>query len=109
MAGIDAKLEEKAVSLIKEQLLALQKGEITDLELDQTKALLTNSITSTFDSARGQIEVYDQFKELDEDFTADYLIDKWNAVTKDDMKKMAKDIQLEVVYLLSGKEDNANE
>ena len=109
MAGIDAKLEEKAVSLIKEQLLALQKGEVTDLELDQTKALLTNSITSTFDSARGQIEVYDQFKELDEDFTADYLIDKWHAVTKDDMKKMAKDIQLEVVYLLSGKEDNANE
>ena len=78
-------------------------------ELDQTKALLTNSITSTFDSARGQIEVYDQFKELDEDFTADYLISKWDAVTKDDVKKMAKDIQLEVVYLLSGKEGTSNE
>jgi predicted Zn-dependent peptidase len=109
MAGIDAKLEEKAVALIKEQLLALQNGEVTDLELDQTKALLTNSITSTFDSARGQIEVYDQFKELDENFTAEYLISKWDAVTKDDVKKMAKDIQLEVVYLLSGKEGTTNE
>ena len=51
----------------------LQNGDVTDLELDQTKALLTNSITSAFDSARGQIEVYDQFKELDENFTAEQL------------------------------------
>ena len=68
MAGIDAELEEKAVKLINEQLTALQNGEITDLELDQTKALLNNGIKSAFDSARGQIEVYDQFKELDEEF-----------------------------------------
>ena len=40
MAGIDAELEEKAVKLINEQLTALQQGEITDFELEQTKALL---------------------------------------------------------------------
>ena len=33
MAGIDAELEDKAVTLIKEQLVALQQGDITDLEL----------------------------------------------------------------------------
>ncbi|AOV08213.1 EF-P 5-aminopentanol modification-associated protein YfmF [Sporosarcina ureilytica] len=109
MAGIDAELEEKAVTLIKEQLSALQNGEITDLEMDQTKALLTNSITSTFDSARGQIEVFDQYKELNENFTADILIKEWEAVTKDDVKKMASTIQLEIIYLLSGKETTSNE
>lgn len=108
MAGIDAELEEKAVALIQEQLTAMQNGDITNLELDQTKALLKNSITGTFDSARGQIEVFDQFKALDENFKAELLITAWEAVTKDDVQKMANDIKLEVVYLLSGKEDEIN-
>ena len=109
MAGIDAELEEKAVKLITEQLTVLQNGDITDLELEQTKALLKNGIKSAFDSARGQIEVFDQFKELDENFTADQLISKWEAVTKEDVKKMASEIKLEIVYLLSGKEAANNE
>ncbi|MCZ2258762.1 EF-P 5-aminopentanol modification-associated protein YfmF [Sporosarcina sp. G11-34] len=104
MAGIDAELEDKAVKLITEQLTALQNGEITDLELEQTTALLKNGIKSTFDSAKGQIEVFDQFKELDENFTADQLISTWESVTKEDVQKMASEIDLEIVYLLSGKE-----
>ena len=104
MAGIDAELEEKAVKLITEQLSVLQNGDITDLELEQTKALLTNGIKSAFDSAKGQIEVFDQFKELNEGFTAERLISKWDAVTKEDVKEMASTIKLEIVYLLSGKE-----
>jgi len=104
MAGIDAELKEKAVNLINEQLSVLQNGDITDLEMDQTKALLKNSLKGAFDSARGQIEVYDQFKEMDENFTAESLISKWDTVTKDDVKEMAATINLEIVYLLSGKE-----
>jgi predicted Zn-dependent peptidase len=106
MAGIDAELEEKAVKLIKEQLMALQQGEITDLEMEQTKALLANGIKSAFDSARGQIEVFDQYKELDENFTAETIISGWESVSKDDIKNMASEIKLEIVYLLSGKEAN---
>jgi len=105
-AGIDAELEEKAVNLIKEQLKVLQAGDITDLEIDQTKALLANGIKSAFDSARGQIEVFDQYKELDEQFTAQTIISGWESVTKEDIKKMASEITLEIVYLLSGKEAN---
>ncbi|MEK5039485.1 EF-P 5-aminopentanol modification-associated protein YfmF [Sporosarcina sp. FSL K6-3457] len=104
MAGIDADLEEKAVKLIKEQLVALQQGDITELELEQTKALLANGIKSAFDSARGQIEVFDQYKEQDEHFTAEKLITGWQAVTKEDVQQMASEITLEIVYLLSGKE-----
>lgn len=106
MAGIDAELEEKAVKLIKEQLTALQQGEITDLEMEQTKALLANGIKSAFDSARGQIEVFDQYKELDENFTAETIISGWESVSKEDVKNMASEIKLEIVYLLSGKEAN---
>ncbi|WP_252503550.1 EF-P 5-aminopentanol modification-associated protein YfmF [Sporosarcina sp. Marseille-Q4943] len=104
MAGIDADLEEKAVKLIDEQIDALQNGVVSDLELDQTVALLTNSIRSAFDSARGQIEIYDQYKQLDEDFTADKWIAKWEAVSIEDVKQMASQIHPELIYLLSGRE-----
>ena len=39
MAGIDAELEEKAVNLIKEQLMRFSKGKLQILRLEQTKAL----------------------------------------------------------------------
>lgn len=109
IAGIDAELTDKAVALIQAQLQALQNGEITDLEMNQTKALLNNSITSTFDSARGQIEVFDQYKELDEHFNVDLLKKGWEAVTKEDVQQMAKSMHLEIVYLLSGKGSAADE
>lgn len=109
IAGIDAELTDKAVALIQAQLQALQNGEITDLEMNQTKALLNNSITSTFDSARGQIEVFDQYKELDEHFNVDLLKKGWEAVTKEDVQQMAKTMHLEIVYLLSGKGSAADE
>jgi predicted Zn-dependent peptidase len=104
MAGIDADLEEKAVNLIGEQIDEMQRGNVSDLELNQTVALLTNSIRSAFDSARGQIEVYDQYKQLDEDFTADKWIAKWKSVSIEDIKQMASMINLELIYLLSGRE-----
>lgn len=104
MAGIDAELEEKAVTMIGEQLDALRNGEVSQLELEQTVALLSNSIRSAFDSARGQIEVFDQYKQIDENFTADKLIAKWEAVSIEDIKQMASQIKLELIYLLSGRE-----
>ncbi len=106
-AGIDADLEDKAVKLILEQLKALQNGEGTAVELSQTIALLENSILSANDSARSQIEIFDQYKELDEDFTADRLIEKWKSVKLEDIQEIANTIQLEIVYLLSGKEDDS--
>ncbi|MDN4607403.1 EF-P 5-aminopentanol modification-associated protein YfmF [Sporosarcina highlanderae] len=104
MAGIDAELEEKAVKLIGEQIDALRNGNVTDMELEQTVALLSNSIRSAFDSARGQIEIYDQYKYFDEDFSADKWIAKWKAVTIEDIKQMASQINMELIYLLSGRE-----
>ena len=78
LAGIDANLKEKAVKLIDEQLKAMQDGEITDLEINQTKSMLTNQLKEAMDSARAQIEIYDQYKELNEDFTVEDWIGKWS-------------------------------
>lgn len=106
VAGIDANLEEKAVTLIGEQLSEMKSGNITDLELSQTKALLINSLKETLDSARGQIEIYDQYKSLSDNFSVEELVEKWSSVSKDDVQQMAETVRMELVYLLSGKEAN---
>lgn len=109
LAGIDSKLEEKAVKLVLEQLEEVKKGNITDTELDQTKALLVNQLREALDSARGQIDIYDQYMELTEAFEPDYLISKWKAITKEDIAQAAQQLSLEMTYFLSGKEDDSVE
>ncbi len=105
MSGIDAENEKKATQLIDEQLKAIQNGEITDLEITQTKAMLQNQLKEALDSARGQIEIFDQYKGLDEDFSVEAWQAKWQAVTKQDIVDMAKQLHKETVYFLCGTEE----
>lgn len=109
LAGIDANLQEKAVKLIDEQLKAMQQGDISDLEINQTKSMLTNQLKEALDSARAQIEIYDQYKEVNESFTVENWVAKWSNVTKDQIQEMAQKIEKEFVYFLSGKEGATNE
>lgn len=109
LAGIDSNLQEKAVALIDEQLKALQAGDISDLELNQTKSMLTNQLKEALDSARAQIEIYDQYKELNTSFTVEDWVEKWKHVTKEQIQQMALTIEKEFVYFLSGKDGTANE
>ncbi|RNF40579.1 EF-P 5-aminopentanol modification-associated protein YfmF [Planococcus salinus] len=109
LAGIDSKLEEKAVTLILEQVEEMKKGNITDVELDQTKALLTNQLKEALDSARGQIDIYDQYTELFDPFEPEQMINQWREVTKEQLAEVAQKLSLEMTYFLSGKEDEPNE
>ncbi|MCZ8539598.1 EF-P 5-aminopentanol modification-associated protein YfmF [Psychrobacillus psychrodurans] len=109
LAGIDSNLQKKAVALIDEQLKVMQAGDISDLELNQTKSMLTNQLKEALDSARAQIEIYDQYKELNASFTVEDWVGKWMNVTKEQIQQMALTIEKEFVYFLSGKEGAANE
>ncbi|WP_313891206.1 EF-P 5-aminopentanol modification-associated protein YfmF [Psychrobacillus sp.] len=109
LAGIDANLQEKAVKLIDEQVKAMQAGEVSDLEISQTKSMLKNQLKEALDSARAQIEIYDQYKELNEAFTVEDWVEKWTNVTKDQIQQMALKMEKEFVYFLSGKEGEGNE
>ena len=104
-SGIEPSNEKKAIEVINEQLKAMQNGEISDLELTQTKAMLTNQLKEALDSARGQIEIYDQYKDLKEAFTIDTWASRWQQVTKEDVQQMAKQVKQEAIYFLCGKED----
>lgn len=109
LAGIDRKQEEKAVTLILEQLEDMRKANITETELSQTRALLTSQLKEALDSARGQIDIYDQYMELDENFEPAYLIEKWENTTKEQVAAAASKVSLQMTYFLSGKEDASDE
>lgn len=109
LAGIDSKLEEKAVKLVLEQLEEVKKANISDVELGQTKSLLINQLKEALDSARGQIDIYDQYMELTDSFEPDYLISKWNAITKEDIAEAAQQLSLQMTYFLAGKEEDSVE
>ena len=104
VSGIEPANEKKATDVIFEQLDAIKNGEITDLELTQTKAMLTNQLKEALDLARGQIDIYDQYKNLGEPFSVDLWKERWAKVTKEDVQKMASQIKLEAIYFLCGKE-----
>lgn len=106
VSGIEPSNEQKAIEVIDEQLQAMQEGQISELELAQTKAMLTNQLKEALDSARGQIEIYDQYKDLNEPFTFDTWATRWANVTKEDVQQMAGLIEKEAVYFLCGKEEN---
>ena len=103
VSGIEPANEEKARQLIADQLKVMQNGEITDLELAQTKAMLINQLKEALDSPRGQIEIFDQYKALDEPFNLDTWTARWQSVSKEDVQKVAQDIKLEATYFLCGK------
>lgn len=103
VSGIEPANEEKARKLIDDQLKVMQDGEISDLELAQTKAMLINQLKEALDSPRGQIEIFDQYKTLDEPFTLDTWTLRWQSVTKEDVQKMAQQVELQATYFLCGK------
>ncbi|MER2189690.1 MAG: pitrilysin family protein [Solibacillus sp.] len=104
-SGIEPTNEEKAREVIEEQLEAMRGGDISDLELAQTKAMLINQLKEALDSARGQIEIYDQYKELEEQFNLETWTERWQQVTKEDVQCMAQQVEHEATYFLCGKED----
>lgn len=104
ISGIEPKNEKKAIEIIFEQLEEMKKGNITDLELNQTKAMLVNQLREALDLPRGQIDLYDQYKDLDEEFSVDAWKERWNKVTKEDLMQMASNLHHEATYFLCGKE-----
>ncbi|WP_245805846.1 EF-P 5-aminopentanol modification-associated protein YfmF [Bacillus alkalicellulosilyticus] len=104
MSGIEFSNFDKAVTIIKEQLEQMQKGEFTDQEIEQTKAMVKNQILETVDVPRALVEfLYHNVVSGYSRSVSDWLseIDK---VTKEDIIASAKKIELDTIYFLKGKE-----
>ncbi len=100
MCGIDAANYEKAVAIIKEQVKLVQSGEISQEEMEQTKATLTNQFRELLDNAKLMVDftyngvLSGRRRGLKE------LLDAIDRTTVEDVTRVAANLQLDTVYLL---------
>ncbi len=103
MSGIESDNFDKAVQIIKEQLKMMVDGEISDLEIQQTKAALGNQFQESFDSARGLID-FNYLGQLNGNVRSlTEMIQGLEDVTKEEMMDVGKKIELDTIYFLRGK------
>ncbi|MDP7992747.1 pitrilysin family protein [Bacillus sp. MHSD_36] len=104
MSGIEAKNYEKAVEIIKEQMLAMQNGDFSEEEMHQTKSVIQNQILEAIDTPRGFVEML--YHGIISDRTRP--VEEWltgiESVTKEEIVKVAKNIALDTIYFLQGTE-----
>ncbi|RNB77362.1 EF-P 5-aminopentanol modification-associated protein YfmF [Brevibacillus panacihumi] len=107
MSGIEAKKYDQAVEIIKAQMDLMRQGKITEEELSQTRATLTNQFRELLDSARMMIEytyngvVSGRQRPLNE------LLQAFETVTIDEIKRVADKVQIDMIYLLRDKKGEA--
>lgn len=106
--GIDGKNRNQVLRLIHEQLESLRNGEITDLELAQTKAMLRNQYLLSLDSPQAAIEASFLDSWLPETKLSDEeWLKRMESVTIKEIQQVAEQIELQAIFFLAG--GNANE
>ena len=103
-SGVEFKNFKKAYDEILLQLDDIRGGNITDVEIDASKKALINSLKSLNDSLFSY-ENYILNGLINSEITeiSEY-IEKINSITKEDIVEVSKNINLDTVYVLTGKE-----
>ncbi|XEC97170.1 M16 family metallopeptidase [Paenibacillus tarimensis] len=104
-SGIEIANYERAASIIQEQLQSIREGKLSELEMSQTKAMITNQLREMQDSAFEMI-AFDFNAVLSGRLrTAEQLMAAVRSVTPEDIVRAANQIELDTIYFLrDGKE-----
>lgn len=104
-SGIEFANYERAVAIILEQLESMKQGKLSELELDQTKAMISNHLRELQDSAYEMI-AYDFNSVLTgKQRSAEQLLKQVQAVTPADIVKVAERVQLDTIYFLRDRKE----
>jgi predicted Zn-dependent peptidase len=106
MSGIEAKNYDQATTIIRDQLKAMQKGDFSDQEIEQTKAVTNNQLLETTDTSRGLVEILYHNVVGKQTLAVNDWIENINKITKDEIVKVASKIELDTIYFLTGLEGN---
>lgn len=93
----------QAVTIIKEQMEEMKNGSFTDSEIAQTKAVIHNQLLETVDTPRGLVEVMYHNELTGKSISVDEYLKQIDAVSKQEIVKVAENIQMDTVYFLTGK------
>ncbi|QJC52227.1 insulinase family protein [Paenibacillus albicereus] len=104
-SGIEIANYEKAVAIIKEQLESMRQGQLSELELSQTKAMLVNSLRELQDSAYEMIAFDFNSVLSGRRRTAQELLDAVQAVAPEQIMRVAAGVELDTVYFLRDRKE----
>ncbi len=103
-SGIEIQNYEKALKIIDAQLKDMQEGQFTEKEIDLAKKSLINSKLESLDLASGMMAHEALNALLPEALTVEEWISQINAVTAEDIKRVALKIEEDAIFFLTGKE-----
>ncbi|WP_042456476.1 EF-P 5-aminopentanol modification-associated protein YfmF [Neobacillus dielmonensis] len=104
MSGIDNNNYDQAVKIINEQMEAMKKGDFSDEELTQTKAVIRNQILETIDTSRGLLELLYHNVVAHTEINLDAWLTGMENATKEEIVAVADKISLDTIYFLTGTE-----
>jgi predicted Zn-dependent peptidase len=100
-AGINVNEQARARALIEAQFAAIASGDVTDMELEQTKAMLINTYREAYDSPGALINLAYESCIAGHERSIEELTKAIPDVTRDDLRVMAEMLRLDTVYFLS--------
>ncbi|OAB35760.1 zinc protease [Paenibacillus macquariensis subsp. defensor] len=104
-SGIEVQNYEKAVEIIQNQLEEMRTGEITELEMSQTKAMIRNLLREMDDSAFEMISFDFNGQLSGKERTVDQLVEQIEAISVEDVRKAASTFELDTIYFLRGQKE----
>lgn len=106
-AGIEFENFEKAYDEILVQLEAVKNGDISDFEIESSVSALVNSYRTAYDDPRYLQGIWLGELAAGTNFTPEDYICKIQKITKDDIVRVMKNVELDTVYFLTGKGEEA--
>jgi predicted Zn-dependent peptidase len=107
MAGIENDNYNQALDIIHEQMSEMTKGNFSEVELSQTKAVIKNQLLETIDVSRGLVEILYHNVLSGQDISLDEWFAKTEQTTKEEIVAVGQKIQLDTIYFLTGTEVQA--
>lgn len=104
MSGIQSENYAKTLTIIREQMDAMQKGDFSDEIIEQTKAVIENQLLETIDHPVGLVEVLYHNVVAPKKITIDEWINEVQKVKRDEIIAVANQVQLDTIYFLTGTE-----
>lgn len=107
--GIETEKYNAAYDEIMVQFLKMKSGEIDESEIENSKLYLTNGFNSMKDGLRTMEDYYLSQAIMKSNSEIDDLIKITNSITKDEIIKTFKDVEIDTVYFLKGNINNGGE
>jgi len=103
--GIEIKNYEKAIEIIKDQLNQMLNGDFSDSDIESAKQIIFASLKGIPETQDGEVTYYFS-QELSGKFVSlEENIEKIKSVTKEQILKIAKRVQINTIYFLTGNEE----